>query len=46
MAQDLSASTFQPLQLFAAAGLLYLVINWVVAWCGMALEKSFRWGKA
>ena len=46
MAQDLSASTFQPLQLFAAAGLLYLVINWVVAMGGMALEKSFRWGKA
>jgi polar amino acid transport system permease protein len=45
MAQDLSASTFQPLQLFAAAGLLYLVINWVVAMGGMALEKSFRWGK-
>lgn len=45
MAQDLAASTFKPLQLFAAAGLIYLVVNWLVAAGGAALEKSFRWGK-
>ncbi|MBC7734942.1 MAG: amino acid ABC transporter permease [Bacteriovorax sp.] len=46
MAQDLAASTFKPLQLFAAAGLIYLVVNLLVARGGAALEKSFRWGKA
>ena len=46
MAQDLAASTFKPLQLFAAAGLIYFVVNWLVASGGTALEKSFRWGKA
>ena len=46
MAQDLAASTFKPLQLFAAAGLIYLVVNLLVARVGAALEKSFRWGKA
>ena len=46
MAQDLAASTFTPLQLFAAAGLIYFVINWLVALGGAMLERSFRWGKA
>lgn len=46
MAQDLAASTFTPLPLFAAAGLIYLVINWLVALGGAALERSFKWGKA
>ena len=45
MAQDLSASTFKPLQLFAAAGALYLVINWVVAAGAARLERSSRWGR-
>lgn len=45
MAQDLAASTFKPLQLFAAAGLIYLVVNLLVARGGAAVEKSFRWGK-
>ena len=45
MAQDLAASTFKPLQLFAAAGLIYFVVNWLVARGGTALEKSFRWGR-
>ena len=45
MAQDLAASTFKPLQLFAAAGLIYFVVNWFVAMGGTALEKSFRWGR-
>ncbi|MDE1947439.1 MAG: amino acid ABC transporter permease [Burkholderiales bacterium] len=44
MAQDLAASTFKPLPLFAAAGLLYLVVNWLIALGGRALERSFRWG--
>jgi polar amino acid transport system permease protein len=44
MAQDLSASTFKPLPLFAAAALLYLVINTVVSMGAERLEKSFRWG--
>ncbi len=44
MAQDLSASTFKPLPLYAAAALLYLIINSVVAVGAKRLEGSFRWG--
>ncbi len=44
MAQDLSASTFKPLPLYAAAALLYLVVNSVVALAARRLEGSFRWG--
>ena len=44
MAQDLSASTFKPLPLFAAAGLLYFVMNGVVAGAARRLEGRFRWG--
>jgi polar amino acid transport system permease protein len=40
MAQDLSSSTFLPLQIFASAGLIYLVINWIVALAGGAIERS------
>ena len=44
MAQDLAASNFKPLPMFATAGLLYLVINWVVASGARKVERSFRWG--
>ena len=44
MAQDLSASTFIPLPLFAAAAFIYLVINGVVALGFKKAENSFRWG--
>ncbi|MBZ5760883.1 MULTISPECIES: amino acid ABC transporter permease [Rhizobium] len=40
MAQDLSASTFQPLQIFASAGLIYLIINWIVALAGGMIERA------
>ncbi|WFR94931.1 amino acid ABC transporter permease [Rhizobium tumorigenes] len=40
MAQDLSASTFLPLQIFASAGLIYLIINWIVALAGGMIERS------
>ncbi|CDM61006.1 MULTISPECIES: amino acid ABC transporter permease [Rhizobium] len=40
MAQDLAGSTFLPLQIFAAAGLIYLVINWIVALAGNLIERS------
>ena len=46
MAQDLSSSTYKPLDMFAAAGLLYLLINWVIAGLGTVLERRFRWGRA
>lgn len=39
MAQDLAGSTFLPLQLFACAGLIYLVINWLVALVGGLIES-------
>jgi polar amino acid transport system permease protein len=40
MAQDLAGSTFLPLQIFASAGLVYLVINWIVALAGGLIERS------
>lgn len=39
MAQDLAASTFKPLEIFAVAGLLYLAINWTVALFGRWAER-------
>jgi polar amino acid transport system permease protein len=39
MAQDLAGSTFLPLQIFASAGLIYLLINWVVALAGGLIES-------
>lgn len=44
MAQDLSASTFRPIELFASAGLLYFVTNWTLSRLGRRLERSFTWG--
>lgn len=44
MAQDLAASTFRPLELFAAAGFLYFVTNWVLSQLGRRFERSFSWG--
>lgn len=46
MAQDLAASTYKPLPLYAAAGLLYLVINWALAGLGTLAERRLRWGLA
>ncbi|MDO6585086.1 amino acid ABC transporter permease [Salipiger sp. 1_MG-2023] len=40
MAQNLSASTYQPLPIFASAGLIYLAINLVVAWIGRRAENA------
>jgi len=44
MAQDLASSTYEPLPMFATAGLLYLVIDGVIASAGTVLERRFRWG--
>ena len=44
MAQDLAASTYLPLPLFASAGLIYLGINVVVAACGTLLERRLGVG--
>ena len=46
MAQDLAASTYKPIELYAAAGLIYLVINWLVASAGAYLERRQIWGRA
>jgi len=40
MAQDLAGSTFLPLEIFASAGLIYLLINWIVALAGGVIERS------
>ena len=46
MAQNLDASEFQPVKLYAAAGALYLVMCWLIAWGGAAAERRFTWGRA
>ena len=46
MAQDLAASTYKPLELYASAGLVYLLINWTVAALGSGLERRMKWGQA
>lgn len=45
MAQDLAASTYRPLELYAAAGFIYLCINVVVALVGRGLEARLSWGR-
>ena len=44
MAQDLASSTYEPLPMFAMAGLLYFVIDGVIAGAGTVLEHRLRWG--
>jgi polar amino acid transport system permease protein len=46
MAQDLDTSLYKPIQLYAAAGLLYFVINRAVAAAGSAVERRLAWGRA
>lgn len=45
MAQDLAASTYRPLELYASAGVIYLVICLAVATLGRRLEARFSWGR-
>ena len=45
MAQDLAASTYRPLELYAAAGFIYLCINILVALLGRGLEARLSWGR-
>ncbi|SON53748.1 Octopine transport system permease protein OccM [Hartmannibacter diazotrophicus] len=45
MAQNLAASTYKPLQIYTAAGAIYLAINIVVAIFGSRLEKRMSWGR-
>ncbi|PIL16261.1 amino acid ABC transporter [Puniceibacterium antarcticum] len=40
MAQNLAASTYQPLPIFASAGLIYLVINLIVAFAARRAEDA------
>ena len=45
MAQDLANSTYAPIQLYSAAGLLYFLINRVVAGLGAFAERRMAWGR-
>ena len=45
MTQDLSASTYRPLELFAMAGVIYFIINWGLSFIGSYTENSIRWGR-
>lgn len=46
MAQDLAASTYRPLPMYATAGAIYVAIDWGIAGAGAALERRSRWGRA
>lgn len=46
MAQDLAASTYRPLPIFATAGALYIAVDWAIAGAGALLERRSRWGRA
>ncbi len=46
MAQNLDTSLYKPLQLYAAAGLLYFIINRGIAFAGTAAERRLNWGRA
>jgi polar amino acid transport system permease protein len=45
MAQNLDSSLYKPIQLYAAAGLLYFVINRVIAFAGTEAERRLTWGR-
>ena len=45
MAQNLDTSLYKPLQLYAAAGLLYFIINRAVSYAGGYAERRFAWGR-
>ena len=46
MAQDIASSNYRPLPVYAAAGLIYIAIDWTLAGAGMAIERRSRWGRA
>jgi polar amino acid transport system permease protein len=45
MAQNLDSSLYQPIPLYAAAGLLYFIINRIIATAGGMAERRFTWGR-
>ena len=46
MAQNLDTSLYKPIPLYAAAGLLYFLINRAIAFVGAAAERKMAWGRA
>ena len=46
MAQNLDTSLYKPIQLYAAAGLLYFIINRSVSLAGSHAERRLAWGRA
>ena len=46
MAQDIASSNYRPLPVYAAAGLLYIAIDWTLAGTGSWIERRSRWGRA
>jgi polar amino acid transport system permease protein len=43
VSQTIAASTYRPLEMYLAAGVLYLIINGMLALLGTAAERRFRW---
>ena len=46
MAQDIASSNYRPLPVYAAAGVLYIAIDWTLAGLGIVTERRSRWGRA
>jgi polar amino acid transport system permease protein len=44
VSQTMAASTYRPLEMYLAAGLIYLAINGVLALLGATAERRFGWG--
>jgi polar amino acid transport system permease protein len=46
MAKDLDSDLYKPIQLYSTAGLLYFIINSVIAAAGKRAERKLSWGRA
>jgi polar amino acid transport system permease protein len=46
VSQNISASTFRPLEIYLAAGVLYLALNAILALTGVAAERRFARARA
>lgn len=43
VAQNIASSNFEPIPTYAAAGLLYLLLNWTLAGGGYGLDRLLAW---
>jgi polar amino acid transport system permease protein len=43
VSQTISATNYRPLEMYLAAGVIYLIINGLIAGLGALVERRFRW---